>query len=359
MSRPILINGNFLCRNLTGIERFANEILLRLDKIAKPQEFFLLAPVNAKFFPEYKNIGLIISEKPLTSFPKWDLFYFGKFCKKNGYTALNFSNTAPLGRNCGFAFIHDIYAKDHPEDFTKFRDILIKFYCRLNYWNIVKNSKLILTVSNFTKHRIIERYNSNEAKIGVIPNGWEHFNSINENETIFEKFPVLKKNNYYFTLGSLQKRKNLKWILDYASSHPEEIFAISGKVIGGMNSTEIDNTANLKNVIMLGYVQDSEVKSLMKNCRAFLFPSYYEGFGIPPLEALSTGCKIIVSNSASLPEIYGKSALYIDPYDTNINLSDLMLHETTDSEEILKKYTYENAAEKLYSTLLTCGDNDE
>ena len=76
---------------------------------------------------------------------------------------------------------------------------------------------------------------------------------------------------------------------------------------------DIAKLKELPNVKLLGYVSDGQVKWLMQNCKAFIFPSYYEGFGIPPLEALSVGAKIVVGNAASLPEIYKKSAYYIDP----------------------------------------------
>ena len=75
---------------------------------------------------------------------------------------------------------------------------------------------------------------------------------------------------------------------------------------------------------MLGIWEDEEVKALMKNCKAFVFPSYYEGFGIPPLEAMSVGARIIVAKSASLPEIYGDAAVYIDAQNPYCNLNELL-----------------------------------
>lgn len=348
----ILINGNFLNRNLTGIERFSWEVCKRLDELLqKNDEISILISANPKSVPEYKNIKIIRSQKEISSFPSWDLIEFPKFCKKYKLTGLNFSNTAPLGKNCGFAFLHDIYAKIFPEDFSSFKDKLIKFYCRLNYRNIAKNAKRIFTVSNFSKTQIAENYKISQDKITVIPNGWDHFKNVKEDNEIFTKFPLLKKGEFFFTLGSLSKRKNLAWIAKYAKNHQEEIFAVSGKAISGLVPKELEALKTLKNVVLVGYVSDAEVKALMKNCKAFIFPSYYEGFGIPPLEALSVGAKIIVSQSASLPEIFGTSAHYIFPDDTNVNLEDLLKEKVTPPEEILEKYTYENAAKELYKAI--------
>ena len=91
--------------------------------------------------------------------------------------------------------------------------------------------------------------------------------------------------------------------------------------------------------------------ALMSKCKAFIFPSYYEGFGIPPLEALSVGAKIIVSKAACLPEIYGDTAHYIDPNNPDVNLNQLLEQPVESPERILEKYTYDNAAEQLIACL--------
>lgn len=349
----ILINGNFFNRNLTGIERFSFEVLNRFDSLLSSEDdVSILVAKNAKNVPVYKNIKIIHSEKEIHSFPMWDLIEFKKACKFFGCTGLNFSNTAPLGKKCGFAFIHDIYAKDCPKDFSGLKDRLVKLYSCMNYRNIAKNARKVFTVSEFSKSQIVKAYKINPEKVFVIPNGWEHFNSVQEDNSIFEKYPVLTQKPFYFTLGSLSKRKNLKWIAEYAFNHPEETFAVSGKAISGLVPPELEALKKLNNVVLVGYVSDGQVKSLMKKCKAFVFPSYYEGFGIPPLEALSVDAKIIVAKAASLPEIYKGAAGYIDCENTNVSLEELCNSATTPAEQILSEYTYDKAAEILYKNLL-------
>ena len=219
------------------------------------------------------------------------------------------------------------------------------------YRHCVRHAIKIITVSAFSRKEICENYKISEDKISIIYNGWEHLNDIQEDSSVLDAHPELKKGQFFFTLGSLQKRKNLKWISEYASKHPEDIFAISGKAISGMVSDDIAALQTLKNVVLLGYVSDGQVKALMKNCRAFVFPSYYEGFGIPPLEALSCGAKIIIGNAASLPELYGKTAHYIDCNNTDVSLNELLEEETEDADAILKKYSYDNAARELKKLL--------
>ena len=345
-----LINPNFLCRSLTGIERFAYETCARLDSLLSAEDDVrILIPSNAKTVPQYKNIKIINTEKPLKSFPLWDLFEFSRWCRKLNATGINFSNTAPLGKRCGISFIHDIYAKQYSQDFSSFKEKLIKIYSCFNYRNIARNAKKVLTVSEFSREQIQKIYNVSNERIAVIPNGWDHFKTVQEE--LPELSEQLKSKSFYFTLGSLQKRKNLKWIVEYASKHPKEIFAISGKAVSGFVSNDLASLQQLSNVILLGYVTDGQVKWLMKNCKAFIFPSYYEGFGIPPLEALSVGAKIVVGKAASLPEIYKDSAIYIDPYNSDCNLDELLTKNTVSPDSVLNEYTYDKAAQKLYNIL--------
>ncbi len=348
----ILINGNFLCRNLTGIERFAFETCRELDGIlTENDDVAILVPKNAKKVPEYRNIRKIMSDVEIHGFPYWDMFVFASACRKNGAVGLSFSNTAPLLNSCGYAFIHDVYAKDYPGDFKGFKDNLIKLYCRFSYRNIAKHAKKVFTVSEFSRGRIQHYYHTEDSRIAVIPNGWEHFRNVDEDDSIMQKHPELKDGDFFFTLGSLSKRKNLVWIAEHAEKNPENTYAISGKAISGLVPSELEILQKLKNVVLLGYVSDAEVKSLMKHCRAFILPSYYEGFGIPPLETLSVGSAIIVSSCGSLPEIYGKTAHYIDYDNADADLDAILREPVENPESVLEKYTYKNAASLLLKEL--------
>lgn len=347
--KKIIINGDFLCRNLTGIERFAFEVCNEIDKIAKNNEFEILVPKNAKIIPSFKKIKISISKKQCISFPFWEHIIFANYIRKNNAISLDFSNVSPLFSQ-GIVFIHDIYAKLYAKDFKTIKEKLIKLYMCLMYNNAIKYSSLIFTVSEFSKIQITNVYKFSKDKIFIIPNGWEHFSKINPDFSIIEKFDLLSS-DFYFTLGSLSQRKNLKWIADYAEKNPNELFAISGKAISGLIPQELQKLQTLKNIILLGYVSDEQVKALMLKCKAFIFPSYYEGFGIPPLEALSCGCKIIISDAASLPEIYQNSAYYINPENTNVKLNELLNGSVDSPSKILSKYTYHNAAETFYKII--------
>jgi len=348
MKKTILINGDFLCRRLTGIERYAYEITTRLDNLCNPDEIAIIVPVDAVNIPKFKNIRIIRHGKKIQHV-LWQMFTLQWFLiTHKEYTVLEFGNTA-LPFAPGIVFLHDIYCEFFPKDFKGFRDKLARFYNRKQYRLIAKKSKHIVTVSNFSKDQIVQHCKAKPENISVIYNGWSHFKNITANTSIFNDFPVLSK-PFYFSLGSLSKRKNIRWILEYAEKHPESIFAISGTGLSTLKVNELDREIP-KNIILLGYLDDPKVKALMTKCKAFILPSYFEGFGIPPLEALSCGAQIIIAKAASLPEIYGNTAHYIDPFNTDIDLDALLREPVEKPDAILAKYSYDTSSEKVYNLI--------
>jgi len=346
----ILINGDFLCRRLTGIERYANEITLRLDEISSPGEISIIIPNNAVNIPHYKNITIIRHTNNFINNILWKLFPLQWFLiTHKEYTVLEFGNTA-LPFSPGIVFLHDIYCEFFPEDFNNFRDKLARQYNRMQYRLISKKAKKIITVSYFIRNQIAENYGINAEKISVIYSSWEHFKSINADYSVFTDHNSLKEGEYYFTLGSLSKRKNIKWIIEYAQKKPDSIFVISGVSLNRLKIDELNNSTP-KNIILLGYLEDSKVKALMEKCKAFIHPSYYEGFGLTPLEALSCGAQIIIANTASLPEIYGNTAHYIDPFNTDVDLDALLREPVEKPDAILAKYSYDASAHMVYNII--------
>ena len=349
MKKKILINGYFLCRKITGIERYALEITSRLDKLCFPGEISLIVPGDCSSVPNYKNITIIRYRKKIPHI-FWQMLSLQMFLLLNpGYMILDFGNTC-LPFFPGIIFLHDIYCKLFFKDFNGFRDKIVCLYNRWQYSLITRKARKIVTVSNFIKNHVINTYKVNPERISVIYSSWNHFMNITPDYSIYDDFPVLSK-SFYFSLGSLSKRKNITWIIEYAKKNPDMLFALSGESLPTVKEKKIGNVSDLENIILLGYLNDSKVKALMEKCKAFLLPSYYEGFGLTPLEALSCGAKIIISNTASLPEIYCNTAHYIDPYNTDIDLDDLLKQPVDNPDEILKKYSYDTSAEQVYKII--------
>jgi len=349
-TKKVLINGDFLCRRLTGIERYAYEITRRLDNLCKKNEIAIVIPSFLENIPDYKNFEIIRLERKSKSYIRWQMLTLqGFLLMHKKYTFLEFGNCCiPLAP--GIIFLHDIYCESFPEDFVSRSDRFTRFYSRLQYRFIACLAKTIITVSEYSKNEISKTFNIDPSRINVIYNGADHIRDVDYDESIFEQFPMLEKKRYYFSLGSLSKRKNIKWILEYATKHPESIFAISGTSLSTVKVNELDGGIP-KNIILLGYLDDSKVKALMTQCKAFIHPAYYEGFGIPPLEALSCGAQIIIAKAASLPEIYGNTAHYIDPFNTDIDLDEILKQPVEPPEEILKKYSYDTSARQVYGII--------
>jgi len=349
-TKKILINGDFLCRRLTGIERYAYEITRRLDSISSPGEIAIIIPSFIKNIPAYKNLEIIRLKKIVKSNIRWQMLTLqGFLLTHKKYVILEFGNCC-LPFTPGIVFLHDIYCEFFPEDFITRRDKFTRFYSRLQYRFISRLAKKIVTVSEYSKKEIGKTFKIDPLKIDVIYSSADHVRDIVSDYSIFEQFPMLKKNKFFFSLGSLSKRKNIKWIIEYAKKHPGSTFAVSGTSLLTVKINELDGEIP-NNIIMLGYLDDSKVKALMTQCKALILPSYYEGFGLTPLEALSCGARIIVAKAASLPEIYGNTAHYIDPFSIDVDLDALLGEPVEKPDAILAKYSYDTSAEKVYKLI--------
>jgi len=350
MKKSIIINGYFLSRKLNGIERYAYEITKRLDNICKKGEISIIIPKNIQNIPEYANINVIRHGKKIQNI-LWQMITLQWFLLTHRqYTILEYGNTA-LPFAAGIVFLHDIYCQFFPEDFINLKDKIIRAYNKWQYRLIAKKAKHIATVSEYSKNEILKAFKIDLSRISVIYSSADHMRLIKEDESIFNDFPVLRENPFYFSLGSLSKRKNIKWIIEYAKNNPDSVFAISGESLPTVKVNEL-NDSTPKNIFLLGYLDDAKVKALMIKCKAFLLPSYYEGFGLTPLEALTCNAQIIIAKAASLPEIYEDTAHYIDPYNTNINLDMLLQEPVEKPDKLFQKYSFDNAAHKIYNIIL-------
>lgn len=348
--KVIAINGEAWCHTLTGIERLAIEVVQHLDKLVSPGSMELVVPANAKDLPELANIQTVRLKSEAHFFPRWTQVDFQLYVLTHRRLSLDFSNTCPFLAP-GIEFIHDIYCALYPEDFTSKRDKLICLYSQMMYKAIARRAKIILTVSEYTKQTIIDRYHTPADRIHVVYSGVTGYKGIQADFSVFDRLPQLRDGNFYFTLGSLSRRKNLRWIAEHAALYPGETFAVSGKPLPSVVAPELEKMKSLPNVIMTGYLSDGEVKALLSRCKAFVLPSYFEGFGLPPLEALSCGTQIIVSDRTSLPEIYGTAAHYIDPDKPDVNLDKLLEEEVSSPAPLLEKYDLAKTAERMYGII--------
>lgn len=336
--KKIIINGRFLTQTITGVQRVAHELVREFDIMVKEKriECVILAPKNIIFNDLYKNITI-----KTVGFLKghiWEQIELPFYAKKEKGILLNLCNTAPI-LNTGIVEIHDISFKVNPQFFSK----SFSLYYKILIYFLVRTSKKILTVSEFSKQEIVKHYKVQKNKIAVVYNSWEHILRVQEDISILKKFN-LKKEEFYLAVSSINLNKNFKYILHLAKIYTEKKFVIVGKKnIKIFGELGIDD---LKNLVWCGYVSDEELKALYMTCKGFIYPSFYEGFGLPPIEAMGCGCKeIYVSNTSCLPEIFRNSVCFFNPEKYEYILDKNIINK--ERKDILNKYSWKKSSETI------------
>lgn len=345
------VDGWFFTQRLSGIQRYATEVLAELDKIAPPGVLEVVVPEGAAQ-PVYENLKVVVYGKQNAL---WEQRDYPRYLAKAGRRWLCMCNVIPLNarRNAGIAVWHDVCYRARPDFYRDPRGRASAAWHRLQYRAMARQCCGIVTVSEFSKNEIVKYYKVDPGRITVIGNAWQHMQRIKADPDVFAgagKWPALRQGGYYFSMANLLKNKNFPWVLRAAKNAPGEVFAIAG---GGSLQAQAEELglADLPNVVYLGYVTDGEAKTLMANCKAFLFPTLYEGFGIPPLEAVACGApEVLVSDTPCMREVYGPCAGYID---LAANHGDVT-HVTppaADPAELLAKYSWAESARRLAGLL--------
>jgi glycosyltransferase involved in cell wall biosynthesis len=229
----------------------------------------------------------------------------------------------------------------------------------------IKNSEIILTVSENTKKDILHCFNVNPDKICVTYQPIIDNSHLVENQTTEIKLKKykLKNKNYILFVGAIEPKKNVGRLIDaYTCLDTDMQLVIVGKK-GWLWEEEIGKLEALygrgfaRKIRLLEYVSKKDLMYLYHGAFCLVFPSLYEGFGLPPLEAMSLGCPVITSNVSSLPEVCGDAAIYVDPYNSDdirqaieklINNPQMQLQLTEAGKKRVELFSMENYAKKLY-----------
>lgn len=348
-ARPLYaVDGWFLTQRVSGIQRYAIEILAELDRQIPAGSVEIVLPEGAPQ-PVYDNIRVVVQGQ---ANPLWEQRDYPHYLAGAGRRWLCMCNVIPLHSPdaCrGIAVWHDVCYRARPDFYRDPRGRASAAWHRLQYRAMAARARRIVTVSEFSKTEIERYYGVPGERITVIYNAWQHMQRVAADESIFAgagKWPALRPGQYYFSMANLLKNKNFPWVLRAAKNTPEAVFAIAG---GGSLQAEARSLglADLPNVVYLGYVTDEEAKALMAHCRAFLFPTLYEGFGIPPLEAIACGAPaVLVSDTPCMREIYGPHAGYIDLAANPGNLRQIT-PPAADPAAVLTRYAWRESARRL------------
>ena len=337
----LYINGRFLTQRITGVQRYAIEIVKCLDELLdeKDDVTILMPPEVQVHFLELKRI----KQKTVGKFTGhlWIQISLPLFVKKNGGELLSLSGTAPIFLP-GFWTVHDITFIRQPESFDwKFRAVYRMALCLG-----LKRCKKIFTVSEFSKNEIVIYFNIPEDRIQVAYSSANYLLDTEYQTIDVSKFGV-EPQEYYLSVSSRNLHKNQNFIVKLARKYPEKKFVIVGGQHKSFNSVTENDTANL---IYTGYVSDDELASLYKFSKGFIFPSIYEGFGLPPLEAIVQECRsVALSDISVFREIYDQ-AYFFDPNDVeSFSFEKFNEIDITEKErkQYIEKYSFSVAA-KIY-----------
>lgn len=304
------INGRFLTQPLTGVQRYARQIVLALDQLmlrghplAQNLKVEILRPPGDADDLALQKIELRVAGR--SSGYAWEQVELPRHAR-GGIVSL--CNIGPLAAKRQVLCIHDVNTLLAPESYSwKFRAL---YRCLLPA--LGATASRIVTVSHFSAGQIARFGIAPSSKIAVIPNGREHAQDWVPRHSARTR--AVAGRDTIVLLGSPAPHKNVAMLLGLA-----EQLAAAGlrlAVVGSLDARVFSAGlagAGSPNVRWLGRLTDGEIAALLQDCLCLAFPSLTEGFGLPPLEAMTLGCPVVVSDRASLPEICADAALYARP----------------------------------------------
>jgi glycosyltransferase involved in cell wall biosynthesis len=286
----------------------------------------------------------------------WEQFYLPTQVKNR--LLWSPGNTGPLGVSRQVVTVHDTSALDHPEWFER----KFAFWYSALLPRLIRKVRAIITVSHFSKERILEFTGVPSERVHVVHNGVDQRFRPTASTTVEKATTGLGLTDpYVLFVGSLEPRKNLKILLD-AWRHdpfPGTTLAVVGTTGHLFQQFQLDSLP--PGVLFLGRVEDDLLPALYAGAAAFVYGSIYEGFGLPPLEALACGCPVVVSDIPPHREVCGKAALYFDPRDRDDlsrKLHNVLRLNEAERALVAKQaveraalYRWETAAEKHWQIL--------
>lgn len=310
-----------------GTESYIRNLLDGWMKLQETFDFTLLVSRdNAETFRKYESderFHLLVADVYSRGIAKriiWQNLHQNRLLRKNGFSKCFEPVYCKPWLNGGIQYvcvIHDLQACHYPQ-YHPLHEVLYSRLCwRMDAWN----AKKIIAISNWVKEDVEQRYHRKDVEV--------IYNPILIEKDDLADFTVLKdrygieKKQFFYSVSQLIPHKNfttlvkvMKTIKESENDLPQKLLisGISGNASNELLN-EIEQSGLKENIIFTGYIPENERNSLYKNCHSFLFPSVFEGFGMPPVEAMLFGTRVITTKCTSIPEVTQNKAFYVEnPY---------------------------------------------
>jgi glycosyltransferase involved in cell wall biosynthesis len=349
------IDGFSLTRNDSGIEVYTRELvngLLRSDEV----EVYGYSDVNISVHDHLTVTNSRLVRPSTLRKLQWQLFDVAKFVSLDVdvYHCPHFILPLAKIRSRKIVTVHDLAFLKHPQFF----DWKTKLYYKLFLKNSLSVADAIICISKSCQDDLHAYFPDVAAKSVLIHNGFKDFSRIPPSTSILKRLDI--SNRFLLLIGTLNPRKNIEGAIrafdKISATHDLDLV-----VVGDLRQTQL-HRANLNNRIhFTGYISDLELSALYRNASLLLFPSYYEGFGFPILEAMSVGLPVVTSNVSSMPEVSGYPSDYLcDPTndDSIATLIERMLRErdslSSHGEKMIKNFSWNKMVQltrQIYATV--------
>lgn len=344
----------------TGVENTLFQIILHMQKFITNDEINLYTPnrldKSLLLNPKFK-------EKTIPFHRLWHRFRLPlALFRDKPDIFLEITNVLPaFSPKKSIYMIHDLAYKFFPESYSKYELLMNES----NMKSSLKRAEYLIFTSNANRDDFYKFYNFPKDKTRIVPLGYDKkiYKVINKPKNILKL-----KSPYFLFVGRLEKRKNVANIIEAFSLFKQKNNTAHKLVLVGKKGygyekiiQKINSFSELKKeIIVPGYLNDKDLAHLYSASDAFIFPSLYEGFGIPVLEAMASGIPVLTSNIPTLKEVAGDGALYVDPKNTNDiadGIENIISNKKKRSDSIkkgvlnIKKYSWENTAKEVFNII--------
>ena len=340
----IWVNGRSIRSQVIGVSRYTLEISNRLQDRVQ----ILTPPENYNLFQ-----GLL-----------WEQLELPRHLKP-GDLLWSPANTGPLLVSNQVVTFLDVIYLEHPEWFSLTHNLWYRFLQPL----LARRAIKIITISQYSHKRILDILKIPESKVIVIPGGkGREFTPATLDEINQVKAKHFLNASYLLTVSTIEPRKNLSRLFQAWRLMDFKYPGIN-LVVAGSWRRHVQNTGLLKElpdgVHLIGYVEDTDLPALYSGALAFVYPSVYEGFGLPPLEAMACGTPVITSKATSIPEVVGDAGLLFDPYNVEeiAQTMDRIIRDENLRQELRLKgleraeqFSWDNTAQQVWNVLQQAAD---